>query len=1599
MRKLIVALLSASCMFIAATKMSAQATPTYVQSQNTPAGSGASSLAYSSNVTAGDALYAVVFWGGGSGATPSFTDSQSNAWTLSKSGSLTTDGDTIGIGCAVAGSSGPNSVTFLINGTATAVFGAIYEVKNATCTQDVAATLSDTTDQTTCNSGTLTTSTVNDLLVGMCGLQNPQDALSAGSGWSYAQTFSSVNGIDGLGELQVATSPGGYTATSGTYSPAGEQGSIEVAFKPFSSQVAAAPTFSPTAGTYTAIQMVSIADVTSGATIYFTTNGTTPTTSSAIYSGPITVSSTETVEAIAIAPGYSQSAAASASYTVDTASPTATPMVTPVTGTYSGPQTVSITDATSGATIYYTTNGTTPSTSSSVYGGSITVSSSETLKVLAAAPGYSLSPIVTVPYTIANGPTITSISPVAGQVGTVVTISGGGFGTSGGTVTFNGVNGVPTSWGDEAISVPVPAGASTGPVVVTNSQGTSNSYVFTVGTGISGITPTIGSVGTSVVISGTGFGATQGSSVVTFDGVAATPTSWSDSSIAVPVPAGAETGNVAVQTNGMSAVGPVFALTPSIASLSPSSGPIGTIVTIAGANFGAIQSNSTVAFGSTIGSPTQWSQNTIVIPVPVGTVSGSVVVTVGGQSSNGVPFTVGSTVTGSLTGTVTQSDGVTPVVDASVAVFNGTTEVAATMTGTNGMYSVANLAAATYNLQANASGFGTGEQSGVAVTGGQATTANITLANQRTISYTYDKNGRLTTVADSASGSSATYTYDPVGNIASVIRSGTAQLSVLGFSPISGPVGTTVTVTGTGFASVPEQNTVTTGGANASVVSGTPTQLIVTVPSGATTGPINVTNTNGSATSSASFTVTPAGGIAGPTITSFTPAVVNVGATVTISGTGFSTDPTQDLVTINGFTALVESATASSISVTVPSDATSGPISVQTPSGQAVSSSTLSIVPNLFAVDDGYGPSMVDFTGQLSLGQSYTGTIHTAGDIGIMTFTAGAGQAINVAATNSTISSARIDVLAPDGTDLPGGGTITPAYNSLIFGGPYSELAPQTGTYTVLVSDTGSTGSLTLTMNTNAATVGVTPGVATPISISAPWQGASFSFAGTAGEWLSVQLNNLSAPCSSPSVSILSPSGTALLVGGFANINGSQCSSSSYTAPLQLPATGTYTLQFVPGDGNTWTANLTIFLFSELSPVNIMPGTPAGFTINTPGQSAQFTFSGTLGQIATVQLSNTTYPNGTSIQILDSYGNVVFGGTVSGNGSISSSPLPANGTYTIVISPQDEDSTGSGIVTLTLAQQTGVIAAGTPANVTISTAGQSAQLTFFAESGQFASVALSQSTFSSQLQISIVAGGFTFDSATGNYLGPQFIGNGGFYTLVVKPVGGGTGSVTVSLSLSSIQSGGPITPGTLTPVTFNSSQQSIQFSFTGSAGELASVLIPNSPFPDGTSIDIEGPNGESVGNTLSFYFVGPVTLPASGAYTVTITPLNGDTGTADVLLSLFENQPPVPITPAAPVAVKIGIPGQSAQLSFQGTAGQSATVQLSNITFNGLVTLSIINPDGTMLIQTYNTNFNDSFQTANSLESVPLPVTGTFTVVISPQDGATGGATAALSLQ
>ncbi len=183
---------------------------------------------------------------------------------------------------------------------------------------------------------------------------------------------------------------------------------------------AAVPLFSPPGGTYKSTQSVSINCSSKNAVIYYTTNGSAPTTGSAIYSSPVTVSSNETLTAMALTPGGSDSQVSQASYAIT--SPAAPPVYSPAAGGYHAVQTVTLSDATSGAIIYYTTNGSTPTSQSSRYIGPITVSASTNFQAAALAPGGSLSPVTKAWYTITLPAAVPVISPAPGTYNAIQSV-------------------------------------------------------------------------------------------------------------------------------------------------------------------------------------------------------------------------------------------------------------------------------------------------------------------------------------------------------------------------------------------------------------------------------------------------------------------------------------------------------------------------------------------------------------------------------------------------------------------------------------------------------------------------------------------------------------------------------------------------------------------------------------------------------------------------------------------------------------------------------------------------------------------------------------------------------------------------------------------------------------------------------------------------------------------------------------------------------------------------------------------------------------------------------------------------------------------------
>jgi hypothetical protein len=490
----------------------------------------------------------------------------------------------------------------------------------------------------------------------------------------------------------------------------------------------------------------------------------------------------------------------------------------------------------------------------------------------------------TVPFTGTPAPAITGLMPNTGAVGASVIIAGTNFGASqlaGSTVTFNGIAVTSvTSWSASSITAIAPVGATTGNVVVNAAGVASNGMTFTVTPtpAITSLLPNTGAVGASVIIAGSNFGATQGTSTVTFNGTAVTAVaSWSATSITVTVPAGATTGNVVVNAAGVGSNGVTFTVTPApaITSLTPNTGAIGASVIIAGTNFGATQvAGSTVTFnGISAGTAGSWSVGSITVTVPAGATTGNVEVNAAGVASGGSPFTV------------TAAPAIT-----SLSQNSGAVGTSITITGTN---------------------FGASQVAGSMVSF-NGTTAPVTSWSATSIVVPVPvgaSTGNVVVTVAGVPSSGVTFTVAPV-------------LTTL--TPNSGAIGASITIAGSNFGTSQGGSTVTFNGTAVTAVSSwSATSLVVTVPAVATTGNVVVT-VGGHASNALTFTVIPA-----PAITTLSQTSGVIGTAITITGTNFgATQVAGSTVTFNGTAAPVTTWSNTSIVVPVPNGATTGNVVV-----------------------------------------------------------------------------------------------------------------------------------------------------------------------------------------------------------------------------------------------------------------------------------------------------------------------------------------------------------------------------------------------------------------------------------------------------------------------------------------------------------------------------------------------------------------------------------------------------------------------------------------------------------------------------------------------
>ena len=476
---------------------------------------------------------------------------------------------------------------------------------------------------------------------------------------------------------------------------------------------------------------------------------------------------------------------------------------------------------------------------------------------------------------------------------------------------------------------------------------------------VSNVSPVSGSADTQVQITGSNFGATQGTSTVTFGGRTATIVTWSDTQITAKVPSLAISGAVVVRVGGVSSSGTLFfnVPTPQITSISPTSGAIGTQVTITGMGFQAAKgTNGLVSFnGTTVTNVISWSDTQIVAAVPTNARTGAIAVVANNSLSSNTDqvFTLPNPLISAITpssgplGTAVQISGsgfgasqgsstiqfsgaqssvtVTSWSDTSIAAVVPATAISGKVTVTvGGVVTNSNVAFTVPPPQINSVSPVTG------VVGTQVTVVGSGFQSSKGNS-TITFNGIGASVINSWTDTQIVATVPTgvvTGPVAVNVNSTPSNQDVLftvvnpvitSLSPTSGPAGTQFQVNGTGFGATQGTSTLTFGSV-ISAVGWSDTQIVAVVPANALTSTVSVVVGNVRSTNNPTFTVPP------PHVASVSPSSGNTGTQVTVTGTGFGS--TQNTLKFNGNTASVTSWSDTQIVATVPAAATTGPVTV-----------------------------------------------------------------------------------------------------------------------------------------------------------------------------------------------------------------------------------------------------------------------------------------------------------------------------------------------------------------------------------------------------------------------------------------------------------------------------------------------------------------------------------------------------------------------------------------------------------------------------------------------------------------------------------------------
>ncbi|WP_232837440.1 DNRLRE domain-containing protein [Lentzea terrae] len=850
--------------------------------------------------------------------------------------------------------------------------------------------------------------------------------------------------------------------------------------------------------------------------------------------------------------------------------------------------------------------------------------------------------------------------------------------------------------------------------------------------------------------------------------------------------------------------------------------------------------------------------------------------------------------------------------------------------------------------------------------------------------YFYDAAGQLAGVTNN-SGEAAAYRYDAAGNLEATERYRTDVASIFAVVPQRGPIGSTVEISGTGFAAQPADNRVTFDGVTALVTAAAANRLTVVVPAGTGAGALKVVAGGKTADSRSPFVVTR--GIPAPAITNVSASRANSGDTVTITGTGFDPDPARNVVLFHQTTARVKQASPTGLVVEVPAAASSGKISVRTPGGTATSAADFLIAPRGFVVDK------LVYGGRIELSRPLELDI-PEGKYAVVLIDGRVGERVHLDLENNTVPvRSAMWMFTPHGGDFARRTMGDPL--DLWAGSTLRQDIPMfgaNGTYTIVVApDDNAAGKVRITGSHELTGDKLTrDGTGVPFTVSVAEQRSEMPFTATEGEWLSVGVTDISMPNNIFNVTITHPDG---------HTNTWKADLDNYRPTMVFKArrTGTFKLGVTFGPNELGAGKIWLSGAIDASRL-VVDGPSTLMKINRPGQSVRMPFTGVKDQPLRFAITdNTLRENGRSGQaagiLVEPDDNQVEIRT--GTADIKNVPIKKSGEHNLFMSGWQAVGTAKGW--LSTKAEAGKAPVNAQTKVTFDRPGREVWVDIDGVKDRPLKILIRDKSLPGKLDARLYqpTDNKLVGIAIDNKIDVAALPETGKYRLQLDPAFATTGELKLALS-EPLDMGVVPVDGPLLRPSVTIPGQTIVARFGGQTGQRLSLgySSPNIPFvkptvrkPDGNVLD-----GFSA-LSLPFGF-DLTTLPVTGEYKIQLEPQDDSggpaTGDLEIGLSGEVDGGKADIGGAAKTLTFTRI-AQNGKVTFDGTANDVLQLDITR-TFphNSGAYYSLIAPDGTI-------SPRHSFMSRDQFKLTALRLTGTYTLVFDPATYGTGTMTVKVS--